>query len=802
MNRSTLAARVSAAFALALTLNIAHGRAVEPAHAQRLVIVKIDGLGADLLYGNMRKLDPATGRPRLPWFQHIFGENGTVFNRFYTRGISLSAPSWSMLDTGHHTVIRGNVEYDRYTGRVYDYLNFFPFYLSYARSRRVDMPGVEVLDRAGIALIRDRFEYSQVYQGFQLFQRGVRWTTLKGVLARRFSSKTLFSMAEGAGAPSFDAELEHQLETELDVHLMRPEVLYLDLFLGDIDHEGHATSDPAALFDVLQRLDALAGRIWTKIQETPAAYNTLMVVVSDHGMNTVPGIVSQSFSLPDLFNSRAGGAHHVITNRVQLSDYKLRGLDPLVHRIITPSTVSFYLKDEAAHYPTAWLDIDGNERAAVHLRNSDLNKIHILLQQLAKPDLPVNVRAAATALLAETIDRHRAAWTQTVSELQEEMSALAQAIAARKAVVAAQPRKWTAEQRERGDDKAARRQKAELQDWEEEHSEYTSYLSHLEALLSLKPDPVKPLTQKISSLVAEMSLGDSNSVYDLQHYVAGPGPLGLLLDAKGNIDQEQSFRYINYFPLLAQQRVRNNPQAGLSDRPIDFMMMRLPEGSYVRDAPQPQHAYWLYRDDDNQLLVITNPSGEITLRPVRGLKQDDAGKITWQDQAWRPGLPLDVFEDANLNLPAGVDRSQWLSAWHSEREWFDAIDETRYSNGVIGVIEELSPVADNVPGPPGISPVLLRYEKRRRELVQADFHLFASDHWNFNTRFPNPGGNHGSFLRISTHSVWMMAGAGIPVEQIDRPYDSLNFGSTILSLLGRTPPMPDRVVHLKTAVSP
>jgi hypothetical protein len=92
---------------------------------------------------------------------------------------------------------------------------------------------------------------------------------------------------------------------------------------------------------------------------------------------------------------------------------------------------------------------------------------------------------------------------------------------------------------------------------------------------------------------------------------------------------------------------------------------------------------------------------------------------------------------------------------------------------------------------------LRRYEQRRRELVQADFHIFASDHWNFNVRFPNPGGNHGSFLRISTHSVWMMAGGGLPVRKVEEPYDSLNFASTILSLLGRTPPMPDRVVPLE-----
>jgi len=106
-------------------------------------------------------------------------------------------------------------------------------------------------------------------------------------------------------------------------------------------------------------------------------------------------------------------------------------------------------------------------------------------------------------------------------------------------------------------------------------------------------------------------------------------------------------------------------------------------------------------------------------------------------------------------------------------------------------------VADNVPGPPGISPILLRFERRRRELVQADFHVFAADHWNFNVRFPNPGGNHEGVFRISTHSVWMFAGAGIPPSVVSEPYDSLSFASTILSLTGHEPPMPDRVVALQ-----
>jgi hypothetical protein len=115
---------------------------------------------------------------------------------------------------------------------------------------------------------------------------------------------------------------------------------------------------------------------------------------------------------------------------------------------------------------------------------------------------------------------------------------------------------------------------------------------------------------------------------------------------------------------------------------------------------------------------------------------------------------------------------------------------------VIGIVEDLSPVEKNVPGRPGISELALRYERRRRALVQADFHVFAADHWNFNVRFPNPGGNHGSFLRISTHSVWMMAGAGLAARRIVEPYDSLNFAPTLLHLLGR-PALAGQIVDLR-----
>lgn len=98
-----------------------------------------------------------------------------------------------------------------------------------------------------------------------------------------------------------------------------------------------------------------------------------------------------------------------------------------------------------------------------------------------------------------------------------------------------------------------------------------------------------------------------------------------------------------------------------------------------------------------------------------------------------------------------------------------------------------------------MTPLLEHLELRRRELVQADFHIFASDHWNFNARNFNPGGNHGGFFRPSTHSVWMMTGAGLASGvHYTEPIDSLNFGSTVLQIVGKEAPMPKRVLQLPT----
>ena len=123
------------------------------------------------------------------------------------------------------------------------------------------------------------------------------------------------------------------------------------------------------------------------IQKSPLADETALVVVSDHGFNTDEKIYSQGYNLVKLLGSRTGGGHHVVTKRRLMLDYSIKGINPFVPLITTTTPDTYYLKGQSTTYPTAMLDFDGNERASVHLRDSDLNVLHILLQQLQRDGL-------------------------------------------------------------------------------------------------------------------------------------------------------------------------------------------------------------------------------------------------------------------------------------------------------------------------------------------------------------------------------------------------------------------------------
>jgi len=755
--------------------------AAESAGVQRIVVLKVDGLPEHLLERYVQETGPGRdSHSRLPWIQHVFAQNGVWMENFYVRGLSLSAPSWSLLDTGRHLQIRGNVEYDRYTLRVHDYLNFLSFYFGYPISRHIDMPGVELLDEAGVPLLADRFPYEQRFQGLELLQRGLRLNSFPGALKRAVaaSSPKDFLDEWQLGLP-WAASVFRQNEAELIRDLQDPRIRYLDYFTGDYDHVAHLTADPVSQLHALEGLDALVGRVWNAIASSPLAAHTALVLVSDHGMNTSEKVFSQGFSLVEWFNSSAGGAHHVLTNRHPLTEFTLKGLDPFVSEVITPSPDSAYLAGQADQYPTVMLDLDGNERANIGLRNNTFNVVQILLDQLIQKRLPGPVRNAALSALFSTLDKVRVEWRRDVDGLSGQLTALDGRIDQQQKRVDAQPKKkkkWTKEQIALGLDKDARRDAVRLAAWRVERKTYSEYVATIWRLLDLTPADFDPGRFKVEELIPAKSLGPLNSLWDLRHYVTGRAPGGLVVGEDGSLEWERSFTTVDYFSALRSISVRNNVQAEVAPQPVDFIAVRIPREDLAAALPsgdQPDRdAVLVWRDKAHQALILAR-GNELRYLPVT----EDL-----QPAAWSEGLPLELLEDPQLKIPPGA-RENWLSQWHDERAWLQAVHRTRYSNGIISLTEEIL----EPPSAPG--DVLQQYRERKRMLRRTDLLLLANDHWNFNVRGFNPGGNHGSFFRESTHSVLLFAGgknSGIPEGlRIETPYDSLSFVPTILSLMGR-----------------
>ena len=768
------------------------------AQTKRLVIIKCDGLPYDLVDRLVKQRDPQSGKSVLPWIDHIFYQRGARLSNFYVRGMSLSATSWSTLETGQHLQIKGNVEFDRYTLHTYDYLNFLPLYLAGINGSRVDMRAVEVLDALGLPLLSDAYAHNQRYLTYSLFLRNPRYSTLQGGVQNRFlrSPKELFD--EWTMGFEMRSVIGDQLVRELITKLNDPKIRYLDLYMADFDHVGHHNNDIQSHLNVLKQMDSVIGQVWTSIQKSPLADETALVVVSDHGFNTDEKIYSQGYNLVKLLGSRTGGGHHVVTKRRLMLDYSIKGINPLVPLITTTTPDTYYLKGESTTYPTAMLDFDGNERASVHLRDSDLNMLHILLQQLQRGRLPAPVQKAVFNEFFAVIDRRRGEWQKDLKDLQGELAALDRAIVEQRTLWESQPKKFTKEQQDAGLDDAAKRIWVQLDRWQTERREYGEYALALQNLVSLSSEAFAPEKIKIPSIIPKMSMGDRNSIYELQNYVVGIGPAGFVLNSDGSLDVEKSFVQIDYFSLLQGITVRNNVQRGVTNRPIDLITTRLSRDlvlPLIEDRDIDEDVIWVTAGANRQALLLSrrDSDGVLSLRylPISNLTQDANGRLQFKVISWQAGLPLQIFEDPNLVVP-GSDRTAWLSEWHTDSEWLQALHKTHYSNGLVGLHEELARHSiERLSTSGSLSDQersMRNFARRKRELVEADMLIVANDHWNFDVRGFNPGGNHGSFFRISTHSVFMLAGGpktNLPQGFIvDEPYDSLSFVPTLLAITG------------------
>jgi hypothetical protein len=453
-----------------------------------------------------------------------------------------------------------------------------------------------------------------------------------------------------------------------------------------------------------------------------------------------------------------------VTNRHPLADYKLKGLYPFVHKVSTASPASPYKEAASAKdYPIALLDLDGNERAAVYLRNSDINLVHLLGIALERRDLSGPVRSAARDAYRRILLRYLEKSRPRIDRLKSELAIVHGKIGELQLLL---PRGQK--------NLVERRIGARIDSWQNDDRSYREVLAAIDRMESKD-------TRTVSGVVPKRFLGEPNSVHQLQNYIVGINPEGLQLAADGSLDLERSFRRVNYFSRLSSLTVRNVVQAGLGNRPVDFVAVRVPASSLARALPgedRPAFAVWLHAGADRQLLVLGRGDPvELKVVPVAELREDASGAVSFEPMHWRAGLPLQLFEDTKLD-GAPEERRSWLAGWHSEREWMRKSHAARYSNAVISLFEQFRDSLHSSGFPAA-----------RRALVLPDFIVFARNHWNFNTRGFNPGGNHGGFFRESTRAVLLMrGGAATGVRQgvvADEPYDTLSFVPTVLALMGQ-----------------
>ena len=773
------------------------------AQARRVVVIKVDGLPNDLLDSFVKERDPRTGKSQLPWIERVFYKQGTRVENFYVRGMSLSGPSWSLLDTGQHLQIKGNVEYDRYTLHPYDYLNFIPFYINNVASRRIDMPGAEVLDELGLPLLVDAYTSDERYNTFQLYQRGLRWSTLAAAVPEHFKGRSVGDMIDEwtTGLEMRRLPMD-QVEREIVAKLQNPRLRYLDYYTTEFDHVAHHNRDHASHLTALRELDETIGRIWNGIEKSPLASETALILVSDHGFNTDERVYSQGFNLVKLLGSAEGGGHHVITKRRLMLEYSIKGVYPLVPLITTTTNESYYLKGQSTQYPTALLDFDGNERASIHLRDSDLNLLQILLQQLQRKDLAPNLRNALIRAFFSTIEKRRAEWQANLEQLNEELGAQQRTIDRQRAYVLEQKKALKESGSSVGRDSQLSHLAMQVDSWTADLKDYNAYAQTLTNLLALRPASFDPGRLKIEDVIAKGAMGERNTVYELQNYVVGVSPEGFALAPDGSLDMEKSFKRIDYFALLHDVAVRNNVQQGVDNHPVDFVGARIPLEQIAPSLDANLYAgsadvIWIYGGASQQALIFSreDEAGRVSLRyqPIANLKQDASGNFHFESAEWHAGLPLKILEDKQLNVSAG-SREEFLSEWHTDLEWLRALHKTEYSNALVGLQEQIiehksEALNADAQGLSADERLMRRFRKRQRALIETDLLVLAHDHWNFDVRGFNPGGNHGSFFRISTHSTLMFAGGtktGIPQGAVvEEPYDSLSFVPTVLALTGQ-----------------
>ncbi len=809
----------------------------------RVIVIKVDGLSPWLVEAAVNPEDDLAisqlddpvqfrravthfrqqlGRQQLlPNLERYFFRNGVRAQHMYSATVTLSAVAWSVLDTGQPSVVKGHGVFERDTGYSRSYLDFLRDTVDFIKRRGDKTLGVWVLDQAGVSLTSDAFDPDRVWMapqmylrpdlreylsrmGMEFVSRGHKFsepqTILKGHLAARVGDPQYVEFGE-----AFMMEQLSRKILERDYTGSEPYDL-LTGFFSQIDHQQHSEPSPEGLLARLIHFDELVGEVFHAVEHSQRRANTYVVIISDHGQEFVPGLTAASVPLTRLFRSRMLGGH---TTQTLLSEETDRALTVPLSGVDYPrlyeSDFSPYGKAAPGGvgekgWPTTYVEPFGNARAELHLRNNDLNRLHLVLLALRRADYTEEQGQRLGERLQESllaIDR----W------LPADLSAL------RDYYLGASD--WTGFLDQSPDpyqSDTAARLRVELKRLEPQ----LEILTRLQALVErAKAKPVlaelRSQRPRVVDYIPQRYYGPRNSFYQLSHYTVGLDDNQQWVET--TVDWQGRPVPMDYFQVLSDFEVANPPTPD-NRNPFDLIVhaiapetiqAALVDKKLVSSDELLQDVVWVrstVKDDPRkggEGLIMRRGDGLVKYVPVERLSQDAVGHFSFVSAMERD--PLALLSDPTFLAVAGEDPSSWLAQWHTAKDWLDAIHETRYTTALLVFLDlagqnyrafiERPEFQRDLVGfsSEAMKQRYLRGLERKYSNFRGDFWVWSSNHFNFSSKGPEPAGSHGGLgWRVARTSFFLWGGEQTGVRRaamLEEPATTLDVAPTILCLAGR-----------------
>ncbi|MBI4462723.1 MAG: alkaline phosphatase family protein [Acidobacteria bacterium] len=830
----------SRAFLLASLLIAAPAAAVgpddRPPLRPRLIEIKVDGLSPLLVDALMNPNDPEklgrlpdpeglrraialfrqqTGQQDLlPNLRRYFYEQGVRAENMFSATVTLSSVAWSVIDTGQPSVVKRHMSFSRQTGYLRSHLDAFRDLWDITTRRGRKTNALWELDQAGLSLFADAFHPLRRYETPQIYYRLTPRDYLAGLahayflageklsdpwaILRRYLSRRV----EGMDYPDFN---EDYIANHIAEKILEPDFLsgerydYLSLFFS-IDHQQHVDPNPENLVHRLVRLDRRIGRILAAVERSQRHDQTLVALVSDHGSEYEPGAINLAWPITRMFRTRLFGGHTVATVMTEDAGRALStpipGVDfPRVYE----SPFSPYGKGAGPlgedDYTTAFIDNFGNARAEVHLRNNDLNRLHLLLlARSRKLDEPG--RARLLALLQATLADIRGWLEPELADYQAYFHGV---------------RAWLPALKSRRDpywrDAAVR--------LEEENKLDAAQLRVLARLAELcrADNPLAWLEERsldLLHIIPRKYFGPRNSIYQLTHYTLG-------LDENLNwvettLDPRGRRVPMDYFSLLAGYRVPN-PPASQEPNPNDLIVSALPVGplrsvlverGWLDPTVALRQVTWIVSTAENNLhkgdqaLLLEATDGRLRYLPVRHLREEADGRFAFEPPNELD--PLGLLYDPEFHAESGEPAFLWLEGFHTPGEWLRAACNSHYSIAPVIIADIAGLHSDAFVDNPDFQQTLtgfpseeakqryLRGLRRKYTAQRPDFLLWSSYLWNYSSKSHTSGGSHGGLTPQVTRTTFMLWGGPqfhLPTGAVvEEPATTLDIVPTLARLLG------------------